>query len=130
MHKLRGKKKLMIEALQKQLGVVSAAVDDVGIARRTHYNWLESDPNYKKAVDEIPDLVIDFAENALFKLIQENNAPATMFFLKTKGKNRGYQENKQIDANITGPAIEQINLFREAFKDYLDEPDTTEGDKE
>jgi len=93
---MKGKKKLMIEALQKQLGVVTAAVKDVGIARRTHYDWINDDPEYREAVENLPEFVLDFAENALFKLIQEKNVAATIFFLKTKGRSRGYIERPDI----------------------------------
>ena len=37
------RKKAMIGALQKSLGVVTTACKVVGIDRQTHYNWLETD---------------------------------------------------------------------------------------
>ena len=39
---------------------------------------------------------MDFAETHLHKLIQEGNPAATIFFLKTKGKRRGYVETQDI----------------------------------
>jgi hypothetical protein len=110
---MNNKKKLMLEALKEQLGIITAAAKQTGIDRRTHYRWLVEDPEYKARVEEIPDMVIDFAENALFKLMQEKNPTAIIFFLKTHAKHRGYIENPLIyqQNNLMNPdyRIEIIN---------------------
>ena len=88
-------KKAMIQALEKSLGIVTSACKVVGIARQTHYNWME-DEEYKAAVEELGDVALDFAESKLHKLIDSGNPAATIFYLKTKGKNRGYVERQEI----------------------------------
>jgi hypothetical protein len=98
---LKKKQKLMIESMKKQLGIVTAACKESGISRQTHYRWLEESPEYKEEIDRIPELVVDFAENALFKLIQEKNPTAIIFFLKTKAKHRGYIEKSEIEHKST-----------------------------
>jgi hypothetical protein len=90
-------KKAMIEALEKSLGVVTTACKTVGIARSTHYQWMEDDPEYKKAVEDIADIALDFAESQLHKQIQGGEVSSTIFYLKTKGKQRGYIEKSEID---------------------------------
>jgi len=94
---MKGRKKLMITALQKTLGVVSAAAEQVGISRQLHYDWIKKDPEYKQAADDLPEFVLDFAEHSLFTLIKEKNVAATIFYLKTKGKHRGYIEKSEIE---------------------------------
>ncbi len=84
------KKEAMLEALEKSLGIVSTACKMVDISRQTHYAWLKADEEYKSAVNSIQDSVLDFAESHLYKLVKEGNPAATIFFLKTKGKKRGY----------------------------------------
>ena len=96
-------KKAMLEALEKSLGIVSTAAKTVGIDRGSHYNWLKADPDYKKAVDSIQDSVLDFAESHLYKLVKEGNPAATIFFLKTKGKKRGYIERQEIEVTEKKP---------------------------
>ena len=88
-------KKAMIQALERSLGIVSTACKTVGISRQTHYNWLE-DADYKQAVSEVGDVALDFAESHLHKLIKDGNPAATIFFLETKGKGRGYVERQEI----------------------------------
>jgi hypothetical protein len=85
-------KKAMIAALEKCMGIVITAAKRAKIDRKTHYRWLQQDPEYKKAVDNISELVLDMAESQLHKQIKANNVTATIFFLKTKGKKRGYIE--------------------------------------
>jgi len=61
----------MLEALEQSLGVVTTACKLVGIERKTHYNWLEADEDYKAAVKSIEDVAIDFAESQLHKQIKK-----------------------------------------------------------
>jgi len=90
------KKGQMIEALEKSLGIVTTATKSVGISRETHYRWMKEDSEYKDKVDSIGDMALDFAESQLHKQIREGNSTATIFFLKTKGKNRGYIERQEV----------------------------------
>ena len=90
-------KKAMIEALEKTLGVVSTACKMADISRTTHYRWLEEDAEYKEAVDSIQDVALDFAETHLHKQIKEGSSTSTIFYLKTKGKKRGYIERQEVD---------------------------------
>ena len=104
-------KKAMLDALEKSLGVVTSACKNVGIARQTHYEWMKEDADYKAAVDELSDVAIDFAESQLHKQIREGNSTATIFFLKTKGKKRGYIERQEVD--IQTPKLFQIEVLGE-----------------
>ena len=88
-------KKAMVAAMEKALGVVTTACKTVGISRQTHYNWLQ-DPDYAAAIEDVGEVAVDFAESHLHKLIKDGNPAATIFFLKTKGKGRGYVERQEI----------------------------------
>lgn len=95
--KTKQQKKAMIQALEQSLGIVSNAVKIVGIGRATHYLWMNEDPEYRAEVKAIDDLAIDFAESSLHKQIKEGNPTSTIFYLKTKGKSRGYVERQEIE---------------------------------
>ena len=105
-------KKAMIAAMEKALGVVTTACKTVGISRQTHYNWLQ-DPDYAAAIEDVSEVAVDFAESHLHKLIKEGNPAATIFFLKTKGKNRGYVERQEIAVAEKKP----LSWFTEANAD-------------
>ncbi len=101
----------MLDALEKSLGVVTSACKTVGIGRTTHYLWLQEDKEYKAAVEELSDVAIDFAESQLHKQIKEGNSTATIFFLKTKGKKRGYVERQEVD--VSSGKLFQIEVLGE-----------------
>lgn len=90
----------MIAAMKKSYGIVSTACESVGINRTTHYNWLHDDPEYKREIEAIDEANIDFAESKLKQLIDEGDTTATIFFLKTKGKRRGYIEKTEVDNTV------------------------------
>lgn len=89
---MNAKKKALLKALEKSLGVITPAVKVVGISRRTYYDWLEKDKDFKKAVENLPEVALDFAEAQLYKQMNNGSVAATIFYLKTKGKKRGFTE--------------------------------------
>ena len=97
------KKKDMLEALEASLGIVSTAAKKANVGRTQHYQWLKDDPTYKAEVEAVQDSVLDFAESHLYKLVKEGNPAATIFFLKTKGKKRGYIERQEIEVTERKP---------------------------
>lgn len=85
-------KEQMLQALENSLGVVGQACDKTGISRETHGKWLENDSKYAEKVRNIEEKSIDFAESKLLKQVSDGNINAISFYLKTKGKHRGYTE--------------------------------------
>lgn len=106
-HFAHPKKRAMLNMLVRTLGVVTTACNAVGINRRSHYDWMEVDTEYRKAVEELNELVVDFAESHLHKRIKEGDTIATIFFLKTKGKKRGYVERTE----VTGADGKELRSF-------------------
>lgn len=95
-------KEKMIQALELNLGNVTLSCKAMGIARDTHYRWMREDKEYRKAVKDMENAALDFAESSLLKQIAKGNPLATIFFLKCKGKKRGYieQNNLEIRGNM------------------------------
>ena len=90
-------KKAILEALEKSLGVVTTACKQVGISRKTYYQYLKEDPEFSSEVRDIENVSLDFAESQLHKQIQNGSTAATIFLLKTKGKGRGFVERQEIE---------------------------------
>ena len=82
----------MIEALGNCYVNVSKASKIVGIDRTTHYLWLNNNQHYKQLFDDLQESMIDIAETMLMTNIEDAKETSIIFFLKTKGKKRGYQE--------------------------------------
>ena len=104
----RNRQENMLRALEAHMGIVSRAAEEVGLSRECHYNWLAQDEEYKNKVLEIQNVVLDFAESALHNQIKDGNHVSTIFYLKTKGKERGYIETGQ--PNNEKPMPVEINF--------------------
>lgn len=97
MKRTKANKEKVIQALEQSLGVVTTALNKLNIHRSTFYRWMQEDEEFAKQVQEIQDITLDFAEAQLFKQIKDGNTTATIFYLKTKGKGRGYIERQEVD---------------------------------
>jgi hypothetical protein len=107
-------KKQLIDAMEQSLGVVTQACKMVGISRVTYYDYYNNDPEFKAAIDELQNVALDFAESQLHKQIREGSTGATIFYLKTKGKNRGYIERQEIQHDTdTGFNIKIVDATRD-----------------
>lgn len=120
------RKKQFIEALEKCMGVITTACATIGIHRSTFYDWMHDDPEFKKQVESIDEIALDFAESKLFSLIDgpehlvatkdgnmipvkdTPNVTAVIFYLKTKGKKRGYIEKQEIDMTNRTPDFSEF----------------------
>ena len=108
-NKTEHSKKRVLTALEKSLGVVTKACKIAEVGRTQFYQWLKDDEDFAKAVKEISDVALDFAESELFKQIKDGNTSATIFYLKTKGKARGFVERQEMDHTSAGEPI-KINI--------------------
>ena len=111
MNKTEHTKKALLVALEKSLGVVTSACKKIGIGRTTYYDWYNSDPEFKKQVDDLQNVALDMAESQLHKQILDSNTSATIFYLKTKGKSRGYVERTE-HTGIEGTKLFEIEIVK------------------
>lgn len=94
--KMAGRKKKFLEVYEKSFGFVGVACENANIGRSTYYRWLDEDSDFRQRCRDIEEANIDYAENKLLSQIREGNTTATIFYLKTKGKNRGYVERQEV----------------------------------
>lgn len=122
------RKRAMLEALEKSYGIVTKAAKSIGLERKTHYNWLEDDADYRKAVEELENVALDHSEDKLHQLIEgvwiqgkededgeaqiyqvPPNVSAVIFHLKTRGKKRGYIE-KEVEKPTESEQLQPPNV--------------------
>jgi hypothetical protein len=101
------KKKDLLVALEKNLGIVTYACNAVDVSRALFYKWKKEDKKFAEDVYDINEIVLDFGESQLYTLMKEKNVSAVIFFLKTRGKKRGYTES--VDINNGSKATVNIN---------------------
>lgn len=102
-------KKKLLEALQVSLGIVTPACKAVGVSRETFYKYYRGDEVFKKAVDDINEITLDFAENQLLTKIKEGSERSILFYMKYRGRKRGY--NDSLDITSGGDKLDtNINI--------------------
>ena len=94
--KILQKREKFIKSLESNLGNISEACKAINISRQTYYKWAE-DEDFKTEADNIQEGLLDLAENKLLENIKNNENVAIIFYLKTKGKSRGYIEKQEVE---------------------------------
>jgi len=103
-------KKDFLSAFQESLGNVSHACDAIGVARSTYYDWLKSDPDFKKLDDEARQRTVDTVESVLYDLIvNEKNPTATIFFLKANPLMGVRRYREGVDVTTNGESISPLS---------------------
>jgi hypothetical protein len=95
-------KEKILKALEEEHGVVTSACKRAGISRAQYYKLWNADSEFREQCEEVQESAVDYVESQLFKNMQEGNVTAQIFYLKTKGKHRGYIEKTQVEQEITG----------------------------
>ena len=98
----------MLSALEKSLGIVTNALKIAEVSRSQYYEWLRVDEEFKSKVKDVDNIALDFAESNLYKQIKENNHSSTQFYLKNKGRDRGYGD--RLDITTGGDKINKIEI--------------------
>lgn len=111
----------VIEQLERSHGNVKHAARHLGTARQTLHRYIKERPTVAAALAEIREGEIDDAELMLFDRIRSSDT-LLIFFLKTRGRNRGYGDSVQLTGDGGGPVQTEV-LIR-----YADAPDIDEAD--
>ena len=104
------KKETLLQALENSLGIVSTACNRTGISRSSFYKWYHEDEEFRKKVDEIDNLKLDFVESKLFKNIENEKEKSIIFYLQHKGHKRGYIQRQNINLTSNEEDIKKIEI--------------------
>lgn len=99
-------KKRALQALEKNLGNISKACKEAKISRKQFYEWAKEE-EFKEQIKEAGEVALDFVEdqaierikgikNAKGNYIVHPSDTMIIFYLKTKGKSRGYVERMEV----------------------------------
>jgi hypothetical protein len=78
-----------LSVLEEQLGIVSIALKMTDITRDEYDEWLNN-IFFLDRIKQIEESCVDYVETQLLNQIKQGNTAAITFYLKTKGKDRGY----------------------------------------
>lgn len=91
----------VVKAFKKSACNMTLTAEQLNISRRTLSRWREKYPELNNEMKEAEEGLLDLSETKLMQAINEGNLTAIIFYLKTKGKSRGYIEGQFIAGNIS-----------------------------
>lgn len=113
-------------AYENSLGVLKTACEMSGMCRKTIWEWRKKYPEFDAACHECEETALDFVESKMFKKIDRGDKGSEsliIFYLKTKGKHRGYVEKQEIDmdAKVQGVTVNVSNdETKKILQDIID----------
>lgn len=98
------------DALTASHGFVTAASKALGMSDQSVRNYIKKYDVVRQACDDARERMIDYAEGALYKKIQEGDTASIIFFLKTQGRKRGNGYSEKSEMELTGKDGEALRV--------------------
>jgi DNA-binding MarR family transcriptional regulator len=89
--------KEVLKAIADTGGIISRIAENLHCDWHTAKKYIDKFEKTKLAYSAETESVLDIAESKLIENIQDNDNTAIIFYLKTKGKSRGYIERASYD---------------------------------
>lgn len=106
--------KQIATALEETKGFLTLAAKRLGCHYTTIQQYIKKFPELKDIVLHIQESHLDSAEFALLKKINQGDLGAICFYLKCKGKQRGYVERQEITGKNGGDVFDgQLTITHE-----------------
>lgn len=108
--KLKNRQKMIdfLVIYSNNYGNLTKSLKDANISRDKILRQRRVNDVFRQKMDEIDEELLDIAEAALMRRIEDGDTQAIMFFLKTKGKNRGYTQ--KVDVEVTQTKFVEIQF--------------------
>ena len=118
----------MLEAIKGSQGLITKIQRKLDAMTGEHWNWETVDRWVHKweaceaAVKAEKEAMLDLAENNIFKELVNGDSATSKWYLKMKGKDRGYIETQEVLNKNPDPLNINLNGEPESAKDLLDSP--------
>ena len=101
---------MVAAALQATGGFMALAAQRLGCSYKTVQRRVSGSTKLQAKLAEICDCKLDVAEAALMKAVRDGAAWAVCFYLKCKGKQRGYVERQEVTGKDGAPIISAVDM--------------------
>lgn len=122
------------QALRETGGIFTAASQMLHCAPNTVKNYVERHPKLQRVLEEVTDVNLDMAEATVIHHVGEKNLTAAMFYLRTKGRGRGYGDKVEVGGkakvafiDLSKASLEEVRGWAQwdAEEEDLSSPPTT-----
>lgn len=94
--------KEIIAEIERQRGNLTAAARVLGLHRSTLYKRAQRSATLQAAIEGAREAMLDEAESVLYDKVLAGSTAELIFFLKTRGKGRGYVERQEVTGEDGG----------------------------
>lgn len=106
--------KEIIKAMKNAGGFLTEVARTLKISYHTLWHRVTKSPKLKRKLDAIQESYLDLGESKLIESVQEGVLPAVFYYLKYKGKKRGYGIERQEVSGIDGQPLTQKPILTKA----------------
>lgn len=92
----------------------------LGITRQTFYFWKATNDKFVEYYKDVEESLKDFGESILFKNMMEGKEQSTIFFLKTKAKDRGYEDTPKVQVTQTNTQVQAFTPKKKMSGEEMD----------
>jgi len=115
-------------ALRESAGVYTIAAKMLDCAPNTIKNYVERSARLQKMMEEVTETNLDIAEAGLLHHLGEKNLSAITFYLRTKGRARGYGDKVELAGKVRTATIDLSAATIEevrAWAEWDEDPDAS-----
>lgn len=103
----------IIEVYASKAANLSATAKALNVDRKTLYKRRQESAELDSQMTDVEESLLDFTESKLMQQIDASNLTAIIFYLKTKGRRRGYIERQENEFSM--------HPFLQLMQDQMDE---------
>ena len=100
-----------LKGIAGSAGIRSVIAKRIGVSRKALWEYLKKNEWARIALESEEELISDIAETNLFKCIRNGDKWALAFYLKTKGRERGYVEKREVEHSGFDCVINIVNPY-------------------
>jgi hypothetical protein len=94
------KQSVIAGELKRFKGAVSSAAKSLGVSKTTLQKYIIKSKVLKDLIVELTETEIDEVESELMGQVRKGNMTAILFYLKCKGKDRGWVERSELSVDV------------------------------
>jgi len=106
------KQSVILTQLNHYQGKLSTTANSLGITTSTLQRYIQKSKVLQERLISFNEIELDNAENKLQKQIEKENLSAIQFYLKCKGKDRGWTEKTEMSIEMTKPITFKYTVIK------------------
>ena len=128
-------KQQILDAIKDSQGLISKIQKRLEAATGETWSWetvrnyLEKDPDYEVAIKAEKESILDLAENNIFQALQQKDLGTAKWYLRMKGKDRGYVETQEV-INHSDPLNIDLGGSKQTASELMESSNVEVGNEE